>query len=74
MNVSEHIASGIIESYVLGIASPEERVEFENLYRQYPELEQARIRFEESLEEKALHDAVKPPAELKAKILDSIHS
>ena len=74
MNVSEHIASGIIENYVLGMASPEERLEFEKLCRQYPELEQARIRFEESLEEKALHDAVKPPAELKAKILDSIRA
>ena len=50
MNIQEYISSGIVESYVLGLASPEERVEFEGLCVQYPELVAARTEFELALE------------------------
>jgi hypothetical protein len=50
MNVKEYISSGIVESYVLGLASEAERQEFEQNCVQYPEIAQARTAFELSLE------------------------
>ena len=74
MNVQEYISSGIVESYVLGLSSTEERSEFEKMCRQYPEVLQARIAFELSLEKQAMQNATEPPAELKQKIFDKISS
>ena len=72
MNVQEYISTGIVESYVLGLASAEERSEFESMCNQYPEILQARIAFEEVLERTALHNAITPPVDLKEKILSEI--
>ena len=72
MNIQEYISSGIIESYVLGLASPEERSEFERLAAQYPELREARIAFEKTLEKQAMDNAIAPPAFLKQKIVEAI--
>jgi anti-sigma-K factor RskA len=65
VNIKEYISSGIIESYVLGLASEEERAEFEQLCLQYPELVTARNEFEEKLEQQAFKQAITPPAFLK---------
>ena len=69
MNIQEYISSGIAESYVLGLASPEERSEFEQLCRQYPEVLEARTAFEMAMEKQAMDNAIAPPAGLKNKIL-----
>lgn len=74
MNVQEYISSGIVESYVLGLASDEERKELEHMCAQYPEVLEARIAFELSLEKQAMENAITPPAELKSKILDEVGS
>jgi anti-sigma-K factor RskA len=66
------MASGIIESYVLGLASEKERAGFEQLLEKYPELKEARIRFELAMEDKAFANAVAPPAFLKTKIVEAI--
>jgi anti-sigma-K factor RskA len=63
--------SGIIESYVLGLASAEERAEFEKYCRVYPELVAARTAFEVALEKRLLNDAV-PGADLKEKVMNAI--
>ena len=68
MNIQEYISSGIIESYVLGLASPEERIEFEQTCAQYPELAEARNNFELALEEQAGKNAITPPTNVKEKI------
>ena len=68
MNIQEYISSGIIESYVLGLASAEERAEFEQLLKQFPELVQARRAFEVSLEEAARQHAIIPPSGTKENI------
>jgi anti-sigma-K factor RskA len=73
VNIQEYISSGIVESYVLGLASPEERSEFEQLCKQYPELLAARTSFEMALEKQALDNAIAPPAGLKNKILDTLN-
>lgn len=72
MNVQEYISSGIVESYVLGLASDEERNEFESLCLQYPELLAARQAFELSLEQQAMQYAVAPPVDMKQRIWDEI--
>ena len=68
MNIQEYISSGIVESYVLGLASNEERTEFEQLCATHAELRQAREAFEKSLEEHALDTAMPAPAGLKKQI------
>lgn len=74
MNIKEYILSGIVESYVLGLASDEERREFEQLCEQYPEVLAARNAFELVMEKQAMENAIAPPAELKRKILDEIET
>ena len=66
MNIKEYIASGVIESYVLGLASEEERKEFEQLCANYSELLEARTHFELLLEKKAMENAEMPPVNRKA--------
>ena len=72
MNLKDYIASGIIESYVMGLASESERAEFEQMCTRYPELVAERRKFEESLEAFASEQAERPPLEVKAKILEAI--
>ena len=72
MNIQEYISGGIIESYVLGLASEEERREFEKICEQYPEVLAARTAFEMALEKQAMENALAPPADLKNKISDKI--
>jgi anti-sigma-K factor RskA len=72
VNLKEYIASGIIESYVMGVASEAERTEFEQMCAQYPELVAERRKFEESLEAYASEQSMRPPKEVKAKILKAI--
>jgi anti-sigma-K factor RskA len=62
----------MVESYVLGLASDEERREFEQLCLQYPELVQARTAFELLLEKQAMENVLAPAAGLKQKIWDEI--
>ncbi|RYZ30874.1 MAG: anti-sigma factor [Chitinophagaceae bacterium] len=72
MNVKEYIQSGIVESYVLGLATDAERQEFERMCVDYPEITAARDSFERSLEEQLLQDAVVPPAFLKERIFETL--
>jgi anti-sigma-K factor RskA len=71
VNVQDYISSGIVESYVLGLASPEEQAEFESMCRQYPEVLQIRIDFELSMERQAMQNAVAPRPALKQQILNA---
>jgi anti-sigma-K factor RskA len=72
VNVQEYIESGIIESYVMGLASEPERAEFERLCTLHPDLLAARKKFEERLEGYASENAVIPPPEVKVKVLEAI--
>jgi anti-sigma-K factor RskA len=72
VNIQEYISSGIIESYVLGLASVEESAEFEKLCAQYPELVKAREEFEIALEKQSVENAIAPPADTKEKIWNKI--
>jgi anti-sigma-K factor RskA len=72
VNIQEYILSGIVESYVLGLADESERKEFEQYAAQYPEVLAARKAFEESLEQHALGNAVQPPERVKHRFLEAI--
>ncbi|HVZ57782.1 MAG TPA: anti-sigma factor [Chitinophagaceae bacterium] len=64
----------MVESYVLGLASPEERAEFEELCRQYPQLVAAREAFESSLEKQAREGSVPPPSGVRSSFLSFLES
>ncbi|MEN9298872.1 MAG: hypothetical protein RLZZ429_1185 [Bacteroidota bacterium] len=72
MDIKAYIESGIIESYVLGMADDQERAELEQLSRQYPEIKAAIEAFEVSLEQNAMANAMQPAARVKANILTEI--
>jgi anti-sigma-K factor RskA len=72
VNVKEYIASGIVESYVLGLASDAERQEFEHACALYSEVAQARNSFELTLEAQLLQDAAVPPVGLKTRVEDQL--
>ena len=72
MNIKSYIDSGVIASYVLGLASEAEQQEFEGLCKLYPELAEAKRLFEAELEERLIKEAVPVPAGLKEDILRSL--
>lgn len=68
MNTSEYIASGILEAYVLGSVTPQEKQEVECLSKIYPEIKTELTAIEETMETYAKMHEVKPSAQLKSKI------
>lgn len=68
VNIELYIQSGIVESYALGLATPVERAEFEQLMPHYPELGLALAEFEYQLELFAIEHEVPPPAGTRERI------
>ncbi|MPR35176.1 anti-sigma factor [Salmonirosea aquatica] len=65
MNTRDYIESGILEEYVLGAVSSQERQEVECLSKVYPEVKAELTRLEETLEQYALLHQTPVPARLK---------
>ena len=74
MNVQEYIQSGVIESYVLGIADTLEAAEVEQLSQQFPEIKQAIDEFEALLEKAAFADAIPVPTSIKANLMSELQN
>ncbi len=72
MDIKAYIESGVVESYVLGLASSQEIAEMDRLRGQYPEIQQAIDSFETSLEKAAFTNTVAPSPGIKEKIMNSI--
>ena len=68
MDIPQYIASGILESYVLGLNLEPESREVEEYMRLYPEVDQAVEHYRKLLEHYARLHAVDPPSELKEQI------
>ncbi|MEO6284711.1 MAG: anti-sigma factor [Dyadobacter sp.] len=68
MNIQAYIESGILEEYVLGTVSPQEKQEVECMSHIYPEIKEELLRTESALEEYALKHQTSPPASLKESI------
>lgn len=74
MNIKEYISSGIVESYVMGLAAADEQREFEQACARYPEVLAARQAFEEMLEREAMQHALPVPAALREELMVAIAS
>ena len=61
MNNKEYIASGAIEAYVMGMATPEEAAELEQRSASDPEVREALRRFEKEFENVLQKQAITPP-------------
>lgn len=72
MNIQEYISSGVIEQYMLGLTTPEETQEVEKMAASHPEVKEAIVSYQTTLE--SLHDLQKvtPPAGTKESILNAI--
>ena len=72
MDIKAYISSGILEEYVLGAASEQERREVECMSHIYPEIKEELSRLQQTIESFAMINAVDPPTSLKAGILEAI--
>ncbi|AZA76897.1 anti-sigma factor [Chryseobacterium sp. G0186] len=72
MNTKEYISSGIIESYILGHASPEEAGILECVMKNNAEVKAAFEEAQKTLENLATAQAMTPPRDLKSKIWNKI--
>ena len=72
MDIKAYIESGVIESYVLGMADAQEAAELEQLSRQYPEIRKAIDEFELNLEKQSLATAVMPSPKVKQQLLATL--
>lgn len=77
MDIKEYISSGIIEAYVLNLASEEEVSVLMCISKHNSEVQQAILEAQETLEDFATVQAMSPPAELRSmiwlKISDQSH-
>jgi anti-sigma-K factor RskA len=72
VNIKEYISSGVVESYVLGMLSAQEKFDFEQYCEVYPELKAARNAFELAIEKQAMENAMTPPSNVREKVLSAI--
>ncbi|UUV21782.1 anti-sigma factor [Paenimyroides aestuarii] len=72
MNTKEYISSGIIESYILGIATKDEAAILECVMKNNAEVKAAYLEAQKTLEDFATVQAITPPEDLKGKIWSKI--
>lgn len=73
LDVQAYIASGILESYVLGLTTTEETAEVEQLASEYPEIRIELASLSTALEEFALTYEQEPPAHLRDRVLGTLN-
>lgn len=74
MDIEQYIASGIIETYVMGLCTPEEELEVQQLRLQYPALDTAIITFENLLEKNMQQQSKLPDETTDQRILQTLHA
>lgn len=72
VDINEYIASGILESVTLGLASQQEVQEVACLSKIYPEIREEFVRVQKRCEEMMLETAVAPNPSVRAAVLKSI--
>ena len=68
MDIKNYIESGIIESYVLGVATKAEIAEVEAMANEHAEVRQAILDFENLLQQQLNKDLIQPPSHVKSNI------
>jgi hypothetical protein len=72
MNSKDYISSGILESCILGTATPEEMIEMEKLSSEHPEIKFELLEIEKALFHYSERHSVTPPVGMKEAILAEI--
>lgn len=72
LDVQAYIASGILESYVLGLTTAQETAEVEQLAQQHPEIQSELTSLRSALEEFALNYEQEPPSALRDRVLGKL--
>jgi anti-sigma-K factor RskA len=72
LNIQDYISTGILESYVLGLVSEEEKKQVEAFMHQYPEISAEVKAIEEAFAAMAHAQQAAPPAHLKEAVMASI--
>ncbi len=72
MNKQEYISSGVLEAYVLGELTEQERTAVEQNLAQYPELKDELARIEDTSEALLIALGIAPPASVKEKVMQAI--
>lgn len=73
MDIKEYIENGMVESYVLGLSSPDENSEMRKLLQEHPELETEFEEVEDVLHRLFYADAVPPPVTLRSRTLQPLN-
>jgi anti-sigma-K factor RskA len=71
-DIKAYIESGILELYVLGDVTPEEKLQVEMMASKHPAIKAELDEIERSMELFAEDNAVEPPARLRDRVLNSI--
>ncbi len=74
MNIENYISSGIIEQYVMGLCTDEEKNELELLRKSDASLDKAIINFEIEFEQRMMRNAFLPGVQTDDKILESLQA
>ncbi len=73
MEEKDIISSGILELYVLGITSEEEKVQVEQWISLYPEVQDELSNIQKAMEDYAMANAIEPSADLKQRIMNNLN-
>ncbi|MEP6465436.1 MAG: anti-sigma factor [Parafilimonas sp.] len=68
MDIKEYIQNGMVEQYVLGLATTEEVAELDQMRIQYPEVNDAVLNFEKNFEEYLLANPIQAPSFIKSSL------
>ena len=74
MNLNDYILSGILEQYVLGDVSPQEKQEVECMSHIYPEIQTELFKVQIALEGFAMDNAIEVPSYVKKNIFEAIEN
>ena len=69
MDIDKYIKSGILEQYILGLSSPEERKEIEFLAKKYPEINKGICDLQNCMEEYSETCEIPSPKQVRKKRL-----
>ncbi len=72
MDIKAYIESGVIETYVLGLAGPEEVAELETLAVQHAEIKHAVDAFAAAIQQQVTDNSANPPAEIKQQLMEKL--
>ena len=74
MNTNDYILTGILEQYVLGDVSPQEKQEVECMSHIYPEIQTELFKVQIALEGFAMDNAIEVPSYVKKNIFEAIEN